>query len=94
MHIVLHIERLVLDGVPLAPADHEALRNTLAGELGRLLAGGLHPDLQSGGARASVAGGSIEIDGGATAPQLGGQLARAVHSGIGAVGGGGPAATG
>jgi hypothetical protein len=84
MNIVLHIERLVLDGVPLAAADHEALKATLAGELSRLLIGGLRSDLQTGGAQSSVAGGSIELARGVGAAQLGQQLAQAVHAGIGA----------
>jgi hypothetical protein len=83
MNIVLHIERLVLDGVPVARADHEALRNALASELAQLLSTGVHPDLLAGGARPEVIGGNIELSGGAGAAQLGGQVARAVHGGIG-----------
>jgi hypothetical protein len=84
MNIVLHIERLVLDGVSLAAADHEALKATLAAELSRLLAGGLRSDLQPNGARSSVTGGSIELTYRAGVAQLGQQLAHAVHAGIGA----------
>jgi hypothetical protein len=84
MNIVIHIERLMLDGIPVERAHHGALRNALTGELSRLLAGGVHPGLLSGGALAAVPGGSIELSRGASAARLGGQLARAVHGGIGA----------
>jgi hypothetical protein len=88
MNIVLHIDRLVLDGVTLARGEHEAFREAFAQELSTLLAGGLHPDLLAGGARPEAAGGSIVLDRTAGGAQLGGarlgaDLARAVHGGIG-----------
>jgi hypothetical protein len=85
MNIVLHIERLVLQDLPVSRADHEALKHAVAAELTTLLAGGVHPDLLSGGARPALTGGRIDLAPGATPSQLGGQVARAVHGGIGAV---------
>lgn len=83
MRVVVHIERLILDG--LAPADLDAAQLGIAieAELGRLLAeGGVSPELMGGGALATLRGGAI--DGAARgAGALGAQIAGAVYSGIG-----------
>jgi hypothetical protein len=83
MHIELHIERLVLDGVALSSRDRAALTRAVSSELSRLLTNGLHPDVLSGGAHAAVTGGSIAFDTAAGGGRLGEQIARAVHGGIG-----------
>lgn len=44
MKIQLHIERLIVDGVPLSPAEGHILERTVAEELSRLFVeGGLEP---------------------------------------------------
>ena len=84
MNVRLHIERLVLDGLTVTPAERPLLQAALEAELGRLLtAGGVSPDLQSGIAVPSVRAGGIELarDGGPE--RLGAQIAQAVYGGIG-----------
>lgn len=83
MKIHLHIERLVLDGVPVD--EPRVLRGALERELTcRLMEGGLSPDLRSGGAVPSVRGGAIELGQGSNSARLGTQIAGAVYPGIGA----------
>jgi len=78
MKITLHIERVVLDGMPL---EHpRTLRNAIERELaGRLREGGLSPEFRAGGAVSWVRGGAIEIGRGQNAAQIAG----AVYRGIG-----------
>jgi hypothetical protein len=82
VEIRLHIERLVLEGLSLEGRDPAQIQTAVAAELSRLLiAGGLAPDLAAGAARASLDGGQIGGQGGASA--LGGQIAGAVYSALG-----------
>ena len=63
MNIKLHIERLVLDGLPLSQRDGSVVQAVVETELTRLLSeGGLSRDLSSGGALASVRANSIHIE--------------------------------
>ena len=83
MKIHLHIERVVLDGVPVD--QPRILRRALQQELAsRLMQGGLSPDLRSGGAVPSVRGGAVELGQGSPSARLGTQIAGAVYRGIGA----------
>ena len=83
MKIHLHIERVVLDGVPVD--QPRILRKALAHELtSRLMEGGLLPELHSGGAVPHVRGGAIELSQRSNAARLGSQIAGAVYRGIGA----------
>jgi hypothetical protein len=83
MKIHLHIDRVVLDGVPVD--QPRSLRKALAQELtSRLMEGGLSPDLRSGGAVPRVRGGAIELGQGSNPARLGTQIAGAVYRGIGA----------
>ena len=85
VNIELHIERLVLDGLQVAPQDRSQLQGALEAELTRLLAtGGLRSELLSGGAMRSVAGAEIRVTPQTTGAQLGNQIAHGVHGGIGA----------
>jgi hypothetical protein len=85
MHIVLHIERLVLNGISVGPGDRRALEQALTGELSQLLmSGGLSPALLGGGALPSIRAGSIALDPIPSGNRLGAQVAHAVHTGIGA----------
>lgn len=84
MNINLHIERLVLDGIPLESGQGPWLQAAVEAELARLLANdGLNDALQSGGAFYNVRTAGIQpaSDGGPT--QLGEQIAWAVYGGIG-----------
>jgi hypothetical protein len=85
MNIAFHIERLVLDGLDVELRDRSQLQRAVEAELTRLLAaGGLRPELLSGGAMHSIAGAEIRVPPQTTGAQLGYQIAHAVHGGIGA----------
>ncbi len=84
MNIRLHIDRLVLDGVPLEAGGAQGLQSALEGQLAQLLAeGGLSADLRRGGALRSIRAGNVQIPARPNGSQLGGQIARAVYEGIG-----------
>lgn len=84
MNLRVHIERLVLEGVPLASADRPRLQAAVKQELANLLArGGLDSAWLSGGATPVVRGGAFHLTPGTSAVKLGEQIARAVYGGIG-----------
>jgi hypothetical protein len=86
MNVNLHIERLILDGIDVEPAHRPVLQAALEAELARLLAqGGVGPGLAAGGAVPALRGDGFQLSGGAggNPRQLGRQIARAVHGGIG-----------
>lgn len=80
--IALHIDELVLHGVPAAHRQRvgEALRQ----ELTRLLSeGGLPTSLSAGGAVPRLEAGSVTVRPGAAPEAMGSQVAQAVYSGLG-----------
>lgn len=82
--IQVHIERLILEGIPLEPAQRPLLQAAVEAELARLLAeGGLAAGFLSGGAVPAVRAGAIELGSTQGPVQLGQQIARAVYGGIG-----------
>ncbi len=84
MKIQLHIERLVLDAMPLSRQQSAAVHTAVEQELGRLLrAGQLNPHIASGGAMPAITGGTIQASNAASPTHLGAQIAGAVYSGIG-----------
>jgi len=84
MRIKLHIERLVLDGLPASGADGPRLRAAVEAELARLLAtGGLSRELATGGAVPQLPAPAISVDRGEQPGALGRAVARSVHAGIG-----------
>jgi hypothetical protein len=82
MTIKLHIERVVLDGVPV---EHpRVLRRALEKELiQQLRQGSLSREFRKGGAVPYVGGGTIEIGREQNAAKLGSQIAQGVYRGIG-----------
>ncbi len=85
MNIQLHIERIVLDGLQVAPRDRANLQAAVEAELTRLLAaGGLRSELLSGGAMRSLSGGEIQVKNNMSPLHLGNRIAQAVHGGVGA----------
>lgn len=83
MNINLHIERLILDGLPLEHRDGALVKAAAEAELGRLLAAdGLTGGLNSGGAVASVSAPGIQLANNSSPRKLGQQIARALHRGI------------
>ena len=87
MTIHVSIERLILDGIPLAPHARPALVAALEAELGLLLAeGGLAPEMHTGSALPRVTAPPIALEPSTPAAELGRQVARAVYAGIGEAG--------
>jgi len=85
MNINVHIERLILDGLPVAGHHAPLVQAAVEAELARLIvAEGLGPALKSGGgATPSVSAPGIQFTGDSSPTQLGQQIARAVYGGIG-----------
>ena len=82
--IHLHIERLVLDGVDIAPGQRHVLQASVTTELTRLLTdGGLAPGLAQGIALPRLSAGGIQLTGDSNPAQLGRQIAQSVYGGIG-----------
>lgn len=82
--IHLHIERLVLDSLPIGQAHGPQVQAAVEAELSRLLAEhGLAARLQGGGAAPSIAVAGIQLAPGSSPAQLGRQIAQSVFGGIG-----------
>jgi hypothetical protein len=85
MNIELHIERLILEGLPVSPRDRANLQAAVEAELTRLLAaGGLRSELLSGGAMRSLSAGEFQVPNNQSPMDLGNQIAHTVHSGVSA----------
>jgi hypothetical protein len=84
MDIRVHIERLILDGLPITHSQGALVQAAVETELARLLTeGGIASSLQSGGALPGVRAGAMQQTSNAGPTQLGQQIARAVYQGIG-----------
>ena len=84
MNINIHIERLILDGLPITHNQGPLVQAAVEAELARLLAAdGLASSLQAGGSLHRMPGGSIQLMGDGNPNTLGQQIARAVYGGIG-----------
>ena len=84
MNINLHIERLVLDGVALAPNQRHLLQASIEAELSRLLSqGGLASGINQGVAVPKISAANLQLTAGTNPTQLGQQIAASVYSGIG-----------
>lgn len=85
MNIRLHIERLVLEGLPVPPHQGAVVQAAMEMELGRLLsAGRLSPQVAAGTSFPVLQGGMIQMASLASPVGVGAQIAGAVYSGIGA----------
>jgi len=83
MTINLHIERLVLEGLPLARAQGPLVQHAVELELARLFVGaGIGPGFRSGGMIPRITGGPMQFAREATPRQLGTQIAQSVHDGL------------
>jgi hypothetical protein len=84
MAIRVHIERLVLDGLPIDRRQGVQVQVALERELARLLTmSGLHPELASGRAVPSIQADRINLGLEVSPTRLGQQIARSVYGGIG-----------
>jgi hypothetical protein len=83
MNINLHIERLVLDGINITPAQGRLLQASLASQLSQLLMdGGLSASLSQGAVLPKLPASDIQLTDNNPA-QLGQQIAQSVYRGIG-----------
>jgi hypothetical protein len=84
MNITVHIERLILDGLPIAYSQRSRLKASVEVELARLLThGALAPDLRTPGVLSRIMAGTIELQGDEEPQQLGKHIAHALYKGIG-----------
>ncbi len=84
MNINLHIERLILDGLPLEQRQGPYLQAAVERELARLLTDSTSTaPLRTSRTLASVRGGSIQLAERADPAGLGKQIAAAVYGGFG-----------
>jgi len=84
VNVRIHIERMVLDGIPLTKSQAARIQSAVEFELARLLtAGGLSREMIAGGAFSEISVPAITQPRGQTPPTLGQQIARAVYGGIG-----------
>lgn len=84
MKVNLHVERLVLDGLPLERAGGPAVKAAVEAELSRLISEkGISSELMADGAVPSVSVDSIQISSGVSPAAIGKQIARSVYGGIG-----------
>ncbi len=82
--ITVHIERVILDGLPVAAHQRDKLQVAFEAELARLLANGqLAFDLQTGGLLKQVPAGVLELKADESIDTLGKKLALAIYRGIG-----------
>jgi len=87
MNINIHIERMILDGLPISHIQRPLLQAAVEAELARLLAAdGLAPNLQADRALPYVPGGSMQLESDGNPKILGQQIAQAVYGGIGGSG--------
>lgn len=84
MNINLHIDRLVLDGLELAPEHRSLLQAAVESELSRLLTErGLSSSLARGIAVPRMSARDMQITGVSSPTELGRQIAQSVYGGIG-----------
>jgi hypothetical protein len=84
MNISIHIERLILDGLPIAHRDRSHVQASIEEELARLLTtGSLAVDLRTPGMLTRLTGGILELTHNEDPHLLGQQIAHAIYGGIG-----------
>ena len=82
MSIYIHIERLILDGLPVTSSHGVAVQAAVEAELSGVLAEqGLNR--VSGGAVPHLVGGSIQLTKNSGPAQIGRQIAQAIYVGLG-----------
>jgi hypothetical protein len=83
MNIKIHIERLVLDGLPVTAAQGAHVSAAVENELARLLAGiGLSHALRTGGAVPAIRADRVRVPNELQPARLGREIANAVYGRI------------
>ena len=83
MNIRIHIDRLILDGLPITHSQGPLVQAAVEVELARLLTeNGLAASLEAGGAVPSLRANAIQLTAGSGPTQMGTQIAGAVYSGM------------
>jgi hypothetical protein len=78
--INLHIERIILDGIDLAPSDYHVLQTALQAELTRLLSNGsITDDLIGAGTVPHINAGTLTVTENSTPAEIGTLLAQTVY---------------
>jgi hypothetical protein len=80
-NIHIHIERLILDGMPVNGSDGSVVQAAIEGELAHLLTAQGLPGA-SPGAMPYLSGGRIQLVRDSTPSYLGHQIAQAIHTGF------------
>jgi hypothetical protein len=84
MRVRLHIERVVLDGLPVSEGAGPHVQAALEVELARLVAaGGLSPAVQGGMVVPAIRGGDLRLTAGGDHAELGRQIAGGLYGAIG-----------
>jgi hypothetical protein len=84
VNVNLHIERLILDGLPVSSLQGPAVRAALERELGRALAQSALPaQWSAGGAVPRLPAQQFNLAPGARPDAIGRHIARSLHRGIG-----------
>jgi hypothetical protein len=84
MNINLHIERLILDGLPLEARDGAAIRAAVEAELARLLTeNGELSNRQTGYATPRISADAVQIAAQSDPAQIGQQIAGSIYGSIG-----------
>lgn len=84
MKINVHIERVILEGLPVTALQGPQVQRAVEGELARLLTtGGLSDELRGGIAVPHVLAGAMELGPRTRPAELGRGIAGAVYRGIG-----------
>jgi hypothetical protein len=81
MNLHLHIERLVLEGLPFATSQPAEIEAALGSELARLF-GERGPEVVSGGAVPKLSAAPIQLSHGTGGAELGRKIARSLHGGL------------
>jgi hypothetical protein len=83
MNIDIHIERLILEGLPLGAGQGAVVQAAVEVELARLLVqSGITPSLQADGAVPSMRATAIQFTAQSTPAQMGERIAHSVYAGI------------
>jgi hypothetical protein len=83
MSIRIHIDRMVLDGLPLSQGDGPALQMALESELARLMGDGLSAELAKGAAVPRLKAQGIDVAPSDGPGAIGRKIAGSVYGGLG-----------